>query len=590
MLEGLDAIDWSSLEHAYGPAADVPEMIRALADADPDVRDEAFHAAYGNIFHQGTRYTATPKAIPFLVELAAQPAPRSLVQLLGLVTHCVAGYLSPTTRTRQPMTDYGETTELLEACAVAAEPAVPVCLRLLDHSDADVRAGACWLLAALPRFADRYEVTPRLRDRLSRDPSPRVRAMIVFALGRLLPASDTTTLASVARDDRNQLVRLLAVMACVNRDQAAPDLVSRLVEWLSDEELDERYLSLPFQSHALAGDVGALLARLPPPMFASALPGMIALLRTASDFGIEGVLMAAIAGTFGDQPPPPTPTAAQRELLEALAHNQGFWSNGNALGVLQDANIPSRREDVAAYLGITVTTDPIEAARIGARMFKNFGAQKALEEWNKVLALAPDDCEALCNVGICTREIEGSSEESLEMLQRGVAGTVRDNKLLGRAWFEIAIARVHESNADAALDAFERAEKLLRGGQAEQARQNRVAMLQSLGRFADALKIQESFELESSDDYYHLGLAQVKAGKYPECIGTLRHVLDEHPDHALAHYTIACAYALSGNADAALSSIQEAITADPDLAESIASDTDFASLQDDPRFGALVAN
>jgi tetratricopeptide (TPR) repeat protein len=176
------------------------------------------------------------------------------------------------------------------------------------------------------------------------------------------------------------------------------------------------------------------------------------------------------------------------------------------------------------------------------------------------------------------------------MLQRGVAGTVRDSKLLGRAWFEIAIARVHESNADAALEAFENAEKLLRGGQAEQARQNRVAMLQSLGRFADALAIQESFELESSEDYYHLGLAQVKAGKYPECIASIRRVLDEHPDHALAHYTIACAYALSGNADAALSSIDEAITADPDLADSIAGDSDFASLQGDPRFARLLGN
>jgi hypothetical protein len=161
MLEGLDELDWSALEHAYGPATDVPDLIRMLADDDPYERDAGFDTAYGNIFHQGTRYSATPKAIPFLVELAARPSPGSLSQLLGLITHCVAGYLSPTTRTRSPMTDYGETPELLEACELAAEQAIPLCSRLLEHADAEVRSHACWLLAALPRFSERYEVVAR---------------------------------------------------------------------------------------------------------------------------------------------------------------------------------------------------------------------------------------------------------------------------------------------------------------------------------------------------------------------------------------------------------------------------------------------
>lgn len=32
MLEGLDAIDWTSLEHAYGDASDVPDLLRDLAE------------------------------------------------------------------------------------------------------------------------------------------------------------------------------------------------------------------------------------------------------------------------------------------------------------------------------------------------------------------------------------------------------------------------------------------------------------------------------------------------------------------------------------------------------------------------------
>src|SRR5262245_18811798 len=52
MLEGLGAVDWAALEHAYGSAGDVPELIRALRDRDPEVRNRALWQLWGNIYHQ----------------------------------------------------------------------------------------------------------------------------------------------------------------------------------------------------------------------------------------------------------------------------------------------------------------------------------------------------------------------------------------------------------------------------------------------------------------------------------------------------------------------------------------------------------
>lgn len=37
MLEGLDAVEWGKYEHAYGPAVDVPDQLRALASDDAEV-------------------------------------------------------------------------------------------------------------------------------------------------------------------------------------------------------------------------------------------------------------------------------------------------------------------------------------------------------------------------------------------------------------------------------------------------------------------------------------------------------------------------------------------------------------------------
>ncbi|HEX7704336.1 MAG TPA: hypothetical protein VF403_26525, partial [Kofleriaceae bacterium] len=126
MLEGLGAIDWTSSKTAYGPATRVPHMIRALDAPNVDTRTEAFEEAYGNIFHQGTRYASTALAVPFVIELAAQPTPKDLPELLSLISHLVSGYFGPTHGPRnatgaiwgaqvQPMTDYGETRELLAA-------------------------------------------------------------------------------------------------------------------------------------------------------------------------------------------------------------------------------------------------------------------------------------------------------------------------------------------------------------------------------------------------------------------------------------------------------------------------------------------
>src|SRR5262245_9120892 len=117
MLDGLDKIDWAAVQHAYGTATDVPDMIRGLAAAGDGQPEESLHAAYGNIFHQCTRYSATPKAIPFLIEIAARGDGDR--DLLALIRHCVAGYFNATWgpntasgtiwgQATQPMEDYGE--------------------------------------------------------------------------------------------------------------------------------------------------------------------------------------------------------------------------------------------------------------------------------------------------------------------------------------------------------------------------------------------------------------------------------------------------------------------------------------------------
>jgi hypothetical protein len=49
MLETLDSIEWLKINHAYGPASDLPESLRALAFGDDEQRKKALWELHGNI-------------------------------------------------------------------------------------------------------------------------------------------------------------------------------------------------------------------------------------------------------------------------------------------------------------------------------------------------------------------------------------------------------------------------------------------------------------------------------------------------------------------------------------------------------------
>ncbi len=92
MLEQIDKIDWANLKHAYGSAADVPNDIRNLINPDENVRGKAIYNLYGNIFHQGTRYEATPHAIPFLYELIENESVADRHKIISLLVGLALGY------------------------------------------------------------------------------------------------------------------------------------------------------------------------------------------------------------------------------------------------------------------------------------------------------------------------------------------------------------------------------------------------------------------------------------------------------------------------------------------------------------------
>ena len=88
-----DGVDWSTLPGAYGPATEIPTLLRQAVSAVPDERRKAIAELWGNLCHQGTVYEASVVAVPFLLDAAGSPhlSPAEREQLLALVVHIGLG-------------------------------------------------------------------------------------------------------------------------------------------------------------------------------------------------------------------------------------------------------------------------------------------------------------------------------------------------------------------------------------------------------------------------------------------------------------------------------------------------------------------
>ncbi|MFT3839135.1 MAG: hypothetical protein QM723_19290 [Myxococcaceae bacterium] len=107
LLDGLAAIDWSRYHHAYGPANDVPGLLRALAEPGSaigiktkpgeSVVDAVTWQLWGNVFHQGSRWGVSAKTIPFLVEIFRASEDRQVRRFIATYLHHLAyGYPTDT--------------------------------------------------------------------------------------------------------------------------------------------------------------------------------------------------------------------------------------------------------------------------------------------------------------------------------------------------------------------------------------------------------------------------------------------------------------------------------------------------------------
>ncbi|MEW2084497.1 PBS lyase [Streptomyces sp. NPDC005283] len=182
MFGGIDEVEWAALGHAYGPADDVPEMLRGLASADPAERETALDGMYGAVHHQGDVYDSTLACIPFLLELVTNPAVQDRGGIVELLTS-IGGIDLDGDDELDPDDDEFEYAANYAMAASAVTAGADAFLGLVDADDRGVRLAAPLALATL--HDDPELVLGLLRDRLGVEPDAEVRFACVEAAGRI---------------------------------------------------------------------------------------------------------------------------------------------------------------------------------------------------------------------------------------------------------------------------------------------------------------------------------------------------------------------------------------------------------------------
>jgi len=387
LLYDVDSVPWETLQHAFGPATDVPEQLRMLLSPETQQRDKAYSELYSNIWHQNTIYEATSYAVPFLLRMLADPRTPDRTNVLYLLNALAYGTVDEE-QTTQRQQDW-----LAETRAAIAQ-GIDLLFAQLDSSDIDTQQVALSTIAMLPSCAE--SSVKRLRTALASTTDMRLRTHIARALHELMDNSEATQrlFTELLATEQHEAVYLISAVALLQRGKEhAPEVAVQAIlgvlrELISVahqfdapvedrahwEALIERYYPawgpepLMFMLDGLLhlGPERARRALLEALSFANDPEDCERIAQTLLDCVFDADLRHAggisrsydqRTGTwsvthFGIPLPPsyeaPQLTSAQRKALESILANNVFWQHKTDL--LKLYGLPSEREALRQFL------------------------------------------------------------------------------------------------------------------------------------------------------------------------------------------------------------------------------------------------
>jgi tetratricopeptide (TPR) repeat protein len=238
-------------------------------------------------------------------------------------------------------------------------------------------------------------------------------------------------------------------------------------------------------------------------------------------------------------------TPDQRRVLTAMAETHELWTIGNLFFVLRSYGIPTRREELAALLGLPLIRD--EAAELAAQArfhrVHMHNPAEAVTLLRRAAALVPGD--ASCGSSSPSRCTPPTTTP--DALAAAIAPS-RSTPITPPPTSSAASSSSTPTRLQAAASLRPRR----RARPPAAAGPHQPVDLPGDDRPprrgpADPHRPQREHP-EFAEGWYSLGLALVKLGRHPSRDRALDRAIALDPDHANAHYARACAHALQGRA------------------------------------------
>ncbi|GLW35247.1 hypothetical protein [Actinoplanes regularis] len=295
MQNDLLGIDWGAVEHAYGPATDLPGLLRLLRSPEEQTREDAASRILALVAHQGSSYPAGAVIVPYLIDLFAddtvpdrtqahdllaallpdevrppvdRPHPLGL-RLRDLAAQREERYLDRVVGEQKPMEIAPEQQAVYEAIRAG----VPTYLRLLDNEDRDARGYSAHLLSHFPELSE--QITPALTARLAVEQDGIIGATLCLAAGLIGDPGNAALVEQVTRrrGHPRPITRWTVLMGLARlTEEPDTDLLENLCDCIF--RIIEPVEGWPFQQGYVGAAAAAALNALPV-RAAPQLPGLL---------------------------------------------------------------------------------------------------------------------------------------------------------------------------------------------------------------------------------------------------------------------------------------------------------------------------
>lgn len=356
MLNDLDTINWRQLTHAYGPADDIPELIKDLASPSRDIWEKALEKLRGTIWHQGTVYEATAYAIPFLLELLANNAVQCRDEILLDLAYLARGGLKDYTP---------EAYDWVNNAHKAVAQGLNVYLNLLEDTDPNVRKYVPFVLSSLEELA--FSIIPVLDRYLLKENDPQAKANLVLYLASQpgYHSGDDQWLKNLVNAEaEHPFVKTIAAMCHIKqaKAQTPPESIQVLLDTLLQPEMvKELYRTLPWTHGNIIGDIAKDLLLLHFNAAQQVIPILLQVLKNADQIARSkmtysmysagnNIVHALLYFAFEGKPLPKNAvpfllSSTQREVLTVLLENDAVWVGTEKTAELFDAfGLPYREK------------------------------------------------------------------------------------------------------------------------------------------------------------------------------------------------------------------------------------------------------